>query len=131
MVPIRSGALLDRTPFKGEVEGGEGVRGGHRLLPTFSASYSSTYSVLSSSGRSLHIWPMILPISQSLSSGFCALTVSHTLRLYRMYGINGFSGGLGGLGARGSTCGHGQKKRKYTHTCTTAHIHKATEMIER
>lgn len=65
---------------------------------TFSVSYSSINSFFSSSGRSLHIWPIIFPISHSFNSGFCAFTVSHTLRLYRIYGIKGFSGGLGGFG---------------------------------
>jgi len=49
--------------------------------PTFSASYSSTYSVLSSSGKSRHICPIIFPISHSFNSGFWAFTWSQTLRL--------------------------------------------------
>ena len=42
---------------------------------TFSPSYSSVNSAFSCSGKSLHIWPMIRPISQSFSSGFSFFTL--------------------------------------------------------
>jgi len=47
---------------------------------TFSISYSSEYNCFWESGSSLHIWPMILPISQSFESVFWALTLSHILK---------------------------------------------------
>ena len=44
-------------------------------IHTFSPSYSSVNSAFSCSGKSLHICPMIRPISQSFSSGFSFFTL--------------------------------------------------------
>lgn len=77
---------------------------------TFSTSYSSMKTCFSASPSSRHIWPITLPSSQSLCSGWAAFTESHIFREYRIYGINGFSGAFGGRGARASAWDKKKKK---------------------
>lgn len=68
----RSSGSSHTQPAKREIVSAKIIFG---CVHTFSPSYSSVNSAFSCSGKSLHICPMMRPISQSFSSGFSFFTL--------------------------------------------------------